>query len=265
MLSAEDRFCVGGSVRLVGHRGAAGVAPENTVPGLRHAVRVGADAVEFDIHCTRDGEIVLFHDATLERTTDGRGPVADHSLADLRALDAGYRFTVDGGRRYPFRGRGVHIPTLDEAFASIRDLPAIIEVKTPAAGRALADWLRNRPERERVVVGGFSREFVHSAAEVARWRAATEEQLRPFVLFGKFGLGRRFAPAADALMVPEKHRGIRVVSRSFVASAHRQGLAVYVWTVNRPDDMRRLIDWGVDGLISDYPAILGRVFDEVAT
>ena len=238
------------------------MAPENTLPALRHAVEIGADAVEFDVHRSRDGAIVLIHDATLERTTNGRGAVAEHTLSQLERLDAGYHFTPDGGRTYPFRGRGVRIPTIDRAFEAIGDLPAIVEVKSIEAGAALAERLRGRPESERVALGGFERAFVEPAAPLVRWRSATEEELGRFVLLGKIGLGRPFAPDAHALMVPEKHKRIRVVSRGLIRRSHALGMGVYVWTVNRPDDMRRLLAWGVDGLITDYPAIARRVLEE---
>jgi len=259
--SSRD-FAPGGGIRLIGHRGARGVAPENTLPALEHGIGVGADAIELDVHRTRDGVIVVIHDPTLERTTDGEGSVADHTLAELKELDAGFHFTPDDGRTYPFRGRSVRIPTIDEAFETIGDLPVIVEVKSVHAGVALAGWLRGRPEAERIALGGFERRFVEPAAELVRWRSPTEEELRRFVLAGKIGLGLHFAPNADALMVPEKHKGIRVVSRGLIRRCHSLGIGVYVWTVNRPGDMRRLLEWGVDGLISDYPAILRRVLEE---
>lgn len=255
-------FAPGGGIRLIGHRGARGVAPENTLPAIVHGIEVGADAIELDVHSTRDGVIVVIHDPTLERTTDGEGQVADHTLSEIKQLDAGFHYTPDAGLTYPFRGQGVRIPTLDEALDAISDLPVIVEVKSVDAGVALAKWLRGRPVAERIALGGFERRFVEPAADLVRWRSATEEELGRFVLLGKVGLGRPFAPRADALMVPEKHRGIRVVSRGLIRRCHSLGIGVYVWTVNQPDDMRRLLAWGVDGLISDYPAILRRVLEE---
>ena len=103
----------------IGHRGAAGVAPENTLPGLRHAVEVGADAVEFDLQVTRDDRLVLLHDPTVDRTTDGSGEVEDLTLQEVRGLDAGHAFTPDRGASFPHRGRGVGIPTLEEALEAL--------------------------------------------------------------------------------------------------------------------------------------------------
>lgn len=258
----DDLFGPGSPIRVIGHRGAAAVAPENTLPSFRHASDVGADAVELDLHCSRDGHLVVIHDDTLQRTTNGKGDVEIRTLEELRALDAGFRFTPDGGRSYPYRDRGVRIPTLPEVLAEIGDLLVVAEVKSRRAGKAMGEWLRDSPERDRILVGGFEREDVEPAGRHARWRCAYQDELRWYVLLGKIGLGRRFAPDVDAAMVPERRRLIRIVSRRFVRRAHADGLGVFVWTVNRPEDMRRLLAWGVDGLVSDAPGRARRVVDE---
>lgn len=260
-----------GPVRVIGHRGAAGAAPENTLPALRHAVQAGADAVEFDLRATRDGRLVLLHDGTVDRTTDGSGPVGEMTLAEVRKLDAGHAFTPDRGRSFPFRGEGVRIPTLEDALEAAGELPVVAEAKSAAAGRLLAGWLdAHGEEAGRVMVGGAglsSAGVVDEASRSARWRCASKEEIRPYVLLGKVGLGgtrlgRRSVPDADALMVPERHRVLKVVTRRFVRRAHGDGLGVHVWTVNRPDRMRRLLETGVDGLISDYPGRARRIVEE---
>lgn len=257
-------FEAGGGIRVIGHRGGAGAAPENTVAAIRHGVEAGADAIEFDIHATSDGRIVLFHDDTLDRTTDGAGPVEARTLAELRRFDAGHGYTPDLGRSFPFRGAGVRIPTLAEALEAAEGLPVVCEVKTPAAGRLLAEWLPDRPERERMIVGGFDPAALAPAAAAARWRCATRKDLAPLVLLGRLGLPARLLPEVGAAMVPVRHRGLRVVTRGFVRRCHATGAGVHVWTVNRPDEMRTLLDLGVDGLISDFPAVARRVVEERA-
>lgn len=254
-------FGPGSPLQVIGHRGAAAVAPENTLPSFRHAVEVGADAVELDLHLSRCGTLVVIHDPTVDRTTDGRGAVAELSLDALRGLDAGYRFTADG-ESFPFRGRGSRIPTLEEVLEETAGLPVVAEVKSVAAGLALAAFLRDSPASERILVGGFSLEAVRPAREAARWSCAYTSELRPYVLLGKAGLGGLAVPEVDAAMVPERWRGVRVVTRRFIARAHRDGLGVFVWTVNRPDRARRLFDWGVDGLVTDAPARIRRLLAE---
>ncbi len=259
-------FAPAGSVRVIGHRGAAGCAPENTLPAIRHAVAVGADAVEFDLHATRDGRLVLLHDDTVDRVSDGSGPMEDMTLEEARSLDAGYAFTPDRGRTHPFRGKGVRFPTLEEARQAAGTLPVVAEVKTDRAAEALDRCLaEGTVDPARILVGGFARAAVDRGARRARWRCAAEEDLRTYVLLGKLGLGWLPAgqpPEVDAVMVPERHGPVRIVTRRFVQRARRHGIGVFVWTVNEPGDMRRLLGLGVDGLISDFPGRARRIVDE---
>ncbi len=255
-------FGPNGNIRIIGHRGARGVAPENTVPAIRHGVEVGAQAIEIDLHASKDGALVVIHDPTLDRTTNGTGPVDQRTLAELRTLDTGYRFTADEGETFPFRGQGVRIPALDEAMEAIAGLPAILEVKSAAAGRLVADWLPGRAEFNRIIVGGFNADEVGPAGNAARWRCAYQTDLLGFVLWGKLGIRRPLPEELTAAMVPVRKGAVRIVTRGFVRRMHEQGKGVFVWTVNRPDEMRQLLDIGVDGLISDYPAVLRRVVEE---
>ncbi|MDE2720637.1 glycerophosphodiester phosphodiesterase [Candidatus Palauibacter polyketidifaciens] len=262
----DDLFGPGSPLRVIGHRGAAAFAPENTLPSFEHAVRVGADAVELDLHRSADGRLMVIHDPSLDRLTEGTGPVEERTLDELRAFDAGYRFTTDRGKTFPFRGTGVGIPTLEEVLEVLGDLPVVAEIKSAAAGHELGAWLqrsRNRADRERILVGGFERGEVEPASRHARWHCAYQDELRTYVLLGKVGLGRRFAPAGcAAAMLPERQGALRIVTPRFVRRAHADGMGVFVWTVNRADDMRRLLDWGVDGLVSDSPGRARRILDE---
>lgn len=262
-------FGAGSGIRVIGHRGAAGAAPENTVVGIEHALAAGAEAVEVDVHLSSDGHLVVIHDDTLDRTTDGEGTVERAGLAELRRRDAGYRFTPDRGRSFPFRGSGVRIPTLDEAAEAAGTLPMVIEVKSSRAGAALREWLlARRPDaggpgdHVRFIVGGYERAWVAPAAGVAAHECATRADLVPFVLLGKLGGPVPLRPSIDAVMVPIRKGPIRLVTRRFVKQAHARGVGVFVWTVNRPAVMRELLDLGVDGLISDVPGRVRRILAE---
>ncbi|MFW6089489.1 MAG: glycerophosphodiester phosphodiesterase family protein [Gemmatimonadota bacterium] len=260
-------FRAGSDIRVIGHRGAAGAAPENTVVSMERAIRGGAQAIEVDVHVSADGRLVAIHDDTVDRTTDGSGPVESMTLDEIRRLDAGYRFTPDRGRSFPYRKAGVRVPTLDEAAAAAVRLPMILEVKSRAAGEALGTWLRARRadpgDADRFIVAGFEREMVAPAADAADWRSATRADLIPFVLLGKLGIDGPLPPHVDAIMVPIRKGPLRLVTRAFVRRAHERGVGVFVWTVNRPSVMRELFDIGVDGLISDVPARLDRVVAEL--
>lgn len=260
-------FRAGSDIQVIGHRGAAGVAPENTVVSIERAIQGGAQAIEVDVHVSADGRLVTIHDDTVDRTTDGSDPVESMTLAEIRRLDAGHRFTPDRGRSFPYRGTGVRVPTLDEAVAAAAGLPMIIEVKSRGAGKALGAWLRTRRAEpgdvERFIVAGFDREIVAPASDAADWRSATRADLIPFVVLGKLGIGGPLPPHVDAIMVPIRKGPLRLVTPGFVKRAHKRGVGVFVWTVNRPSIMRELFDLGVDGLISDVPARLDRIVAEV--
>jgi glycerophosphoryl diester phosphodiesterase len=244
------------------HRGGSLLAPENTLVAFERGATCGADALELDIQTTRDGEIVVIHDPTVERTTNGSGPVASYSLDELRQLDAGYQFTTDGGQTFPFRGQGIGIPTLREVMERFPALRINVDLKESDPDRERALWrlIQDLGAQDRVLVASGD---LH--APIVRFRAlcggrvatsASHVEIRIFVLTG-FARGTRWLrPAYDALQVPDVWRGVRIVSPRMVAAAHRLGLDVHVWTIDARADMDRLLAWGVDGLMSDRPDIL---------
>jgi glycerophosphoryl diester phosphodiesterase len=244
------------------HRGGARLSPENTLAAFERGVALGADALELDIQTTREGEIVVIHDTTVDRTTDGRGPVAGHTLAELRRLDAGYWFTLDGGRTYPFRGQDVTVPTLREVFECFPRQRVNIDLKesTPERERRLWELIQEVGAEDRTLVASGE---LHAA--IVRFRrlvgervatSASSLEVRNFVLAVWYRGTGRLRPAYVALQVPETWHGIRVVSRRMVAAAHGRGLDVHVWTVDERAAMEQLLAWGVDGLMTDRPDVL---------
>lgn len=247
------------------HRGGAKLAPENTMAAFENGVALGADALELDIQTTREGELVVIHDATVDRTTNGTGPVSTFTLAELRKLDAGYRFTADEGQTFPFRGKGHSIPTLSEVFERFPTLRVNIDLKESTAVRERRLWelIRKMRIEERVLVAsGDLHEPILRFRHFSGGRVATsasEKEIRRFVLTHFARATRLLRPAYDALQVPEMHRGVRVVSASMVEAAHRLGLEVHVWTVDEREAMERLLSWGVDGIMTDRPDVLAEV------
>lgn len=252
-----------GAPLLIAHRGGAALAPENTLLAFSRAVRWwGADVLELDVQPTRDGEAVVIHDGTLDRTTDGAGPVARRSLAEIRSLDAGFRFSPDGGRTFPFRGRGVGVSTLGEVLAAFPVLRINVEIKDGRAQERVAEVVRAAGAEHRVLIAAGRRADRARLAGYAGATSASEEELRTFYVHHRLFAAALYRPEVDALQMPERHGGRQVLSPRLVREAHDKNLAVHVWTVDEEADMHRLLDWGVDGIVTDRPDLLARVLHE---
>lgn len=246
------------------HRGGRTIVPENTIEGLREATRLGPVVLEVDVRTSADGEVVVIHDETVDRTTDGAGAVARMTLAELQTLDAGYRFTPDDGQTFPWRGRGVRIPTLAAVYREFPDMPVNIELKAELPGAEEAVW------RTIEAIAGQARTLVvsDSSGAINRFRAASAGtvatgasigELAIFRLLSLFRLSGMYDAPFQALQPPETYKGIRIVTPGLVRAAHRCGLRVDVWTIDDEADMRRLLGWGVDGIMTDRPDTLARV------
>jgi glycerophosphoryl diester phosphodiesterase len=246
------------------HRGASARAPENTLEAFRLAVEAGAGGLELDVHMTRDGEVVVIHDATVDRTTDGSGGVAGMGLDELRGLDAGYRFSPDGGRTYPYRGRRLRIPTLAEVYEEFPATSVNIDIKEPQPGAegAVLQVIRNAGVEERSLVVSDDHSVVRRFRKVSGGHiptGASRLEIATFYISSRLRLERLVHPAYDALQVPVEHRGITLVTPRFVEAAHSRGVRVDVWTINAPGEMRRLLDLGVDVIMTDRPETLAGV------
>lgn len=253
-----------GAPLLIAHRGGAALAPENTLAAFRMAVDAWAsDMIELDVRATRDGHCVVLHDATVDRTTDATGPVADFTLEQLRRFDAGHWFTSDGGLTFPFRGCGVTVPTIDEVLAELPSTRLTVEVKIGTAQEPLFAALERHAAADRVIAAGMhaaDRRLFHRHAGAV---SASMEQVRDFIIARRIGLGGLVPFRADTVQVPEYHGRRRVVTPGFIRGMHTRGVQVHVWTVNDRDDMRRLLHWGVDGIVTDRPDILGELLGEL--
>jgi glycerophosphoryl diester phosphodiesterase len=217
---------------------------------------MGVDVVEIDVHGTADGALVVMHDATVDRTTNGTGRISEMTLDALKKLDAGFRWTKDGGQTFPFREHGVGVPTLQEVFTAFPGMKFNIEPKqaTPSLIKPLCRILRENKMTDKVVVGSFRQsvldEFRAECAEVAT--SASPAEVSRFLASYKTGLSETYSPPMQALQVPES-AGLQIVTKEFVEAAHKRNLKVHVWTVNETEAMRRLLEMGVDGIMTDYP------------
>ncbi|HET9052473.1 MAG TPA: glycerophosphodiester phosphodiesterase [Candidatus Dormibacteraeota bacterium] len=239
------------------HRGGACDEPENTLPAFRHAVGLGYRCLETDVHLTRDGHIVAFHDDILDRVTDRRGAIGDLAVEEVRAADAGYSFTRDGGRTFPRRGHGIRVPLLTELLEEWPAARVNLDAKSDAVVEPLADLLRRTGVLDRVCVGSFSDSRLRRIRAILGSSVCTSMGPRA-VTVARFAAwaGRMPRLGADCLQVPPRAGRVALVDRSLVRAAHRAGLLVHVWTIDEPAEMERLLDVGVDGLMTDRPEVL---------
>ncbi len=250
--------------RIAGHRGAAGTMPENTLESFRRALEEGATFIEMDVHATRDGEIVVIHDDTVQRTTDGGGSVREMDLVELKRLDAGFRFTADGGATHPFRGRGIRIPTLREFFTDFPQVKATLEIKelSAPATEALFDLVEEFGKVEQVLVAAEDDAAMDAARTVIRGRGLPVAtgfsigEIRAFMTALWLGQEPPAEVPGQALQIPRLYQDTALVTPSSVAAVHGLGVEIHVWTINEVDEMKELLALGVDGIITDYPARL---------
>lgn len=239
-------------IAVVAHRGGAGLWPENTLYALQEAAKLGADWSEIDIHMTRDGVLVVIHDDTVDRTTNGTGKVNNFTLTDLKKLDAGYRWTNDNGQTFPFRGQGITIPTLAEIFTAFPQKPINLDIKQhkPAILASLRQLIYRHEMTNCLLVTSYN---LHTAKIFRRLcpdikTGATDSEMHFFSFLKRLHLDQLYRLKADVLEVP-----FHLVDQRFVNAAHRQNKRIDVWTVNETEEMQRLLNLGVDGILTDYP------------
>jgi glycerophosphoryl diester phosphodiesterase len=244
----------------IAHRGGNEAAPENTVAAFQHAVDRGYSYLETDVHLTRDGVLVAFHDAELERVAGVPGSIADHSWEALGSIDLG-----DGAR----------IPSMDELLATFPRSRFNIDPKSDEAVDPLVDVIRRHDAIDRVCIGAFSDDRIRRASELLGPRLCTSTGPRhTATLWAAMRAGRaigairsnplvtRTAAQHGCLQVPPTIRGIRIVDTNLIEGAHELGLQVHVWTINEPDEMRALLAAGVDAIITDKISVLSEILRE---
>jgi glycerophosphoryl diester phosphodiesterase len=255
-------FWAGQRPLVFAHRGGCDLGPENTIAAFDLGMAAGADGLELDVHLSADGVVVVHHDKTLDRTTSGAGPLSRFTAAELAAIDAGYRYERDG--TCEFRGRQIGIPTLRDVLNRYRDIPIIIEMKvdTKEMGEAVAAEVHRADAVDRVCMAGYGCSAVRAARQAMPHAAssACAFEVRLALYRSWVHVPVRRVPYGG-YQVPEVAGSHRIVSPRFVRHAHQAGLKVQVWTVDEESDMRRLLGWGVDALISNRPDLAVGVRD----
>lgn len=248
---------------VIAHQGGDGVWPGESMLAFQNAVDLGVDVLEMDLHITSDGALVLMHDETVDRTTDGTGEIESMPLAEIKQLDAAYDWSPDDGATFPYRGQGIQVATLEEVFTAFPEMRMTIEIKKTNSSMAkpFCDLIRAYDMQEKVLVASFHderlKEFRAECPEVAT--SSAKDETTVFVLMTKAFLGGFYSPAFYSLQVPEESGGITVMTPAFVKAAHARNLAIEPWTINDAETMRKFIEWGVDGIITDRPDIMMEV------
>jgi len=235
---------------IIAYRGGAGERPENTVEAFSHALSLSPDVIlDLDVQESKDGTLMVIHDATLERTTDGSGSVSDNSAEALRTLDAGFHFLDDAGRP-AFRGRGVTVPTLEDVLRSFPDARFIVDIRSEDLAQAdrVVALLERLDVSHRVIVASEADTSVDRCRDRhPEWcYGAPTGEVRRVV----FGGQPRVSPV---FMIPEYHNGIQVLSEGLVERLHADGGKVWIWTVDDPAVVKRLREMGVDGVFTNFP------------
>lgn len=248
---------------VIGHRGNAAHAPENTLESFAQAVALGADALEFDVRVTRDDTPVVIHDPTLARTTDRFEPVHVISDAQLRTADAGAMFTRDDGATFPYRGRGMTIPTLAEVLDHFHSIPLLIEVKVSEATASIVRALSKAGATTRAVLASMDGRALSPlrGSDVATGASAAEVvRLLPSAL-----LGRPLAALPyQALCIPRWYNGIPVPVAAIARVTRPAGVVTHVWTIDAPETAKTLWRAGIQGIVTNDPATMRRARAELA-
>lgn len=251
-------------ILVMAHGGGQGLRPDNTMSAFEHAVEIGVDVLEMDIHSTSDGVMVVIHDDTIDRTTDGSGFIQDFTFEEIQAFDAGYYWTPEGhiqdADEYPFRGQGITIPALEELFQAFPDMRMNIEIKQqePSIVEPFCEMLREYEMTDKVLMASFHGDVIEDFRETCPevLTSGYEEEILRFYLLTQTGRGDEYEATAAAFQVPEFQGNLQVITPEFVAAAEAVGVDVHVWTINEVEDLERMIAAGVHGIITDYPDVL---------
>ena len=244
---------------IVGHRGNAAHAPENTLESFRQGLAAGAECLELDVHLSADGVAVVIHDPTLDRTTDATGAVAALTVAEIQRGNAGARFTRDGST-FPYHSAGLAVPTFEDVLREFPDVALLIEIKTSRASHEVRRLIEQYGAESRCVVESFDGRAIDpfrgsriaigaSSADVRRLlhRVVTRRAVRTLPY--------------SVMCIPRWLHGVRVPIASLVRLTRPAGCLVHVWTVNDPVAAQRLWRVGVRGIISDDPGLMRRTRD----
>ncbi len=264
----------------VGHRGANGELPGNTIGSFQRFIDIFPEGMlELDVWRTSDNEIVVYHDELLDHETNGTGKIIDYTFKEIRRLDRGYNVSHDGGLTFPFRGKGFKVPLLKEVLERFPQTPVSIDIKFHMKdfARQVIELLEEYDSAGRVILGSFNNGLISYIKKnfPEMPTSFSKKEIFLFYILHKILPRSLIKFSGTALMIPEilnesdpeysgssGNRGIRIITRQLIRKANRAGIPVLAWTINRRENMERLISWGINGIITDYPTLLKEVMME---
>lgn len=242
------------------HRGSRILWPENTMGAFQGALDYGCSYIETELHVTKDGVIVVFHDDYLGRVTNGKGRIKDWYWDDLQSLDAAYNFKPENG--FPLRGKGIGIPSLQEVMTTFPTVNFNLDLKQPGIEETVAEFINRFGYFDRVLLASFK------GGRTRRCRRLLEEftaiSAGPLKVFwtwcgSRLRLRLPYVSSVAAFQVPQRQGKLTIVDRKFIDTAHAAGVQVHVWTINDPGQMEKLLNLGVDGIVTDRIDLLNEV------
>jgi len=245
------------------HRGGVAMWPENTAYAYKSAAAQWPDVLlEGDVQLTSDKRVVVLHDDTVDRTTNGTGRIGDLTLEQVKALDAGYRFTPDGGNTFPYRGKGITIPLFAEALSAVPAGRFLMEMKNqPGIAEATVSVLREANALDRVVLASLNPELMRQARQLEPRVLACYDALNGMDMLARLRGGEwpAYQPVADMLAVGTDTVASVDLKAEEIRAVRDKGICVVVFTVNNPDLMRRYIDMGFSSILTDKPQLLQEI------
>ena len=256
---------------VIAHQGGELLAPSNTMAAFTNAANMGVDVIETDLHITKDGYLVAIHDPTVDRTTNGHGSVADMTLEEIQKLDAGYHFKDLNGN-YSYRGKGVYIPTAEEMFQTFGDMRIEMEIKDDNPPERIEEmaaklWalIEKYHMEDKILVASFDQDILDTFNKYAKDRIATcggKQEVTKFVVFHKFFLRNLYQPETDSFQIPTADSGFDLTDQKLINGAHRRGQDISYWTIDDPKEMKKLLNAGADGILTNRPDLLLKLVAE---
>ena len=255
---------------IIAHGGAKKLYPGNRFLAFQSSAALGVDMLEMDVRMTKDGILLTHHDQDIDRMSNGTGNVIDYTYEDLLAFNFGYNFQDEKGN-YPYRNDSIAPCKLSEVFSTFSHIPLMVELKDRGedgqkAARILKDMISKYEIQDKIVVVAFDEAVLSYFQEITADKiqiGSSQEETKDFVITALSAMEYLYRPKATVVAIPSQNSGINLASERLINSAHRRNMAVHYWTINDPEEMKKLISLGADGLITDRPDIMKEVLVEM--